>query len=128
MIIVFVWRPRGEHLYPVFAFQQHPAPAAGVMVWCAIAYNTRSSRVLIHGTMTAHRYVYAIMQPHALLLIQRLSGAIFQQEMLGRTWRGCYKTVSALLLPFLGLLDPQICLQLSTSGIIWDGELGLPRV
>ncbi|GFW05596.1 uncharacterized protein TNCV_4983661 [Trichonephila clavipes] len=37
--------------------------------------------------------------------------------MLGLTRQGCYKTVSALLLPFLGLPDPQICLQSSISGM-----------
>ncbi|GFU53084.1 hypothetical protein TNCV_3098681 [Trichonephila clavipes] len=31
MTIVFVWRPRGERLYPVFALQRHTAPTAGVM-------------------------------------------------------------------------------------------------
>ncbi|GFY35211.1 hypothetical protein TNCV_5045851 [Trichonephila clavipes] len=43
--------------------------------------------------------------------------------MLGLTRQGCHKTISALLLPFLDLPDPQICLQSSISGIIWDGEL-----
>ncbi|GFU65633.1 transposable element Tcb2 transposase [Trichonephila clavipes] len=38
---VRVWRPRGERLNPAFALQRHTAPAAGVMVWGAIAYNTR---------------------------------------------------------------------------------------
>ncbi|GFW20815.1 transposable element Tcb2 transposase [Trichonephila clavipes] len=45
-----VWRPRGEILNPAFALQQHTRPTAGVMEWGAIAYNTRSSMVLIHGT------------------------------------------------------------------------------
>ncbi|GFU49526.1 uncharacterized protein TNCV_1590711 [Trichonephila clavipes] len=38
--------PRGEHLNPSLALQQHFAPAAGVMVWGAIANNTRSPLVL----------------------------------------------------------------------------------
>ncbi|GFU24177.1 transposable element Tcb2 transposase [Trichonephila clavipes] len=50
---VRVWRPRGERLNPAFALQRHTAPAAGVMVWGAIAYNTRSPLVFIRGTMTA---------------------------------------------------------------------------
>ncbi|GFW95051.1 hypothetical protein TNCV_1496901, partial [Trichonephila clavipes] len=29
---VRVWRPRGEHLNPAFALQQHTTPTAGVMV------------------------------------------------------------------------------------------------
>ncbi|GFY11479.1 uncharacterized protein TNCV_3183171 [Trichonephila clavipes] len=44
----------------------------------------------------------------------------FNKTMLGLTRKECHKSVSALLLPFLGLPDPQICLQLSISGIIWD--------
>ncbi|GFT10128.1 uncharacterized protein TNCV_1115601 [Trichonephila clavipes] len=39
--------------------------------------------------------------------------------MLGFPRQGYHKTVSALLLPFLGLPDPQIYLQSSISGIIW---------
>ncbi|GFV73065.1 transposable element Tcb2 transposase [Trichonephila clavipes] len=46
----------------------------------AIAYNTRSPLVLIRGTMTAHWYVHDILQLHVLPLMQRLPGAIFQQE------------------------------------------------
>ncbi|GFX88122.1 transposable element Tcb2 transposase [Trichonephila clavipes] len=34
-------RPRGERLNPAFALQRFTAPTAGVMVQCAIAYNTR---------------------------------------------------------------------------------------
>ncbi|GFU58929.1 uncharacterized protein TNCV_4732091 [Trichonephila clavipes] len=43
------------------------------------------------------------------------------------TQQGCHKTVSSLLLPFLGLPDPHICLQSNISGIIWGGELCIPR-
>ncbi|GFX04606.1 transposable element Tcb1 transposase [Trichonephila clavipes] len=71
---VRVWRPRREHLNSAFALQRHTAPTAGVMVWGAIAYNTRSplDLVLISGTMTAQRYVHHILQPHMLPLMQRL--------------------------------------------------------
>ncbi|GFU43087.1 transposable element Tcb2 transposase, partial [Trichonephila clavipes] len=50
---VRVWRPRGERLNSAFALQRHTAPTAGVMVWGAIAYYTRSLLVLIRGIMTA---------------------------------------------------------------------------
>ncbi|GFS73835.1 transposable element Tcb2 transposase [Trichonephila clavipes] len=52
---VRVWRPRGERLNPAFALQRHTSPTVGVMVWGAIAYNTRPPLVLIRGTMTAQR-------------------------------------------------------------------------
>ncbi|GFU23493.1 transposable element Tcb2 transposase [Trichonephila clavipes] len=74
---VRVWRPRGERLNPAFTLQRHTTPTAGVMVWDAIAYNTRSPLVLIRGTMTAYRYVHGILLPHVLPLMQRLPGAIF---------------------------------------------------
>ncbi|GFY15285.1 transposable element Tcb2 transposase [Trichonephila clavipes] len=77
---VRVWRPRGEHFNPAFVLQQHTVPTADVMVWDAIAYNTRSLLVLIRGTKTAQRYIHDILQPHVLPLMQRLPGAIFQQD------------------------------------------------
>ncbi|GFU10328.1 transposable element Tcb1 transposase [Trichonephila clavipes] len=42
---VRVGRPRGERLNPVFALERHNASTAGVMVWCAIAYNSVSQTV-----------------------------------------------------------------------------------
>ncbi|GFS55940.1 transposable element Tcb2 transposase [Trichonephila clavipes] len=51
-----------------------------MMLWGVIAYNTRSPLVLIRGAMTAQRYVHDILQPHVLSLMQRLPGAIFQQD------------------------------------------------
>ncbi|GFV95302.1 transposable element Tcb2 transposase [Trichonephila clavipes] len=79
---VRVWRSGGERLNPAIVLKRHTAPTAGVMVWGATAYNTRSlsSLVLTRGTMTAQRYVYDILQPHVLPLMQQLLGAISQQE------------------------------------------------
>ncbi|GFV63586.1 transposable element Tcb2 transposase [Trichonephila clavipes] len=123
-----VWRPRGERLNQAFDLQRHSAPTAGVMVWGVIAYNTRSPLVLIRGTMTAKRNVHDILQPHVLPLMQRLQAAIFQQDNArphtARVSQNCFRTVTTL--PWSA--DPQICLQASISGIIWDGELGIPRV
>ncbi|GFW17304.1 transposable element Tcb1 transposase [Trichonephila clavipes] len=65
---VRVWRPRGERPNPAFALQRDTVPTAGVMVWGAIAYFTRSPLVLIRGNMIAQRYVHDILQPctHAM--------------------------------------------------------------
>ncbi|GFU74610.1 hypothetical protein TNCV_4900051 [Trichonephila clavipes] len=68
--------------------------------------------------MTTEWYVHGILQTHALPLMQRLQGAIFQQAMLGLTRQGCHKTISGLIFSFFGLHGPQICLQSSLSGII----------
>ncbi|GFY10505.1 hypothetical protein TNCV_2565331 [Trichonephila clavipes] len=79
--------------------------------------------------MTAQRYVHDIRHPHVLPLMQWLPGVIFQQyNAWPHTIRVSHKTVSALLLPFLDLPDPQIRVQSSIYGIIWDGGSGIPRV
>ncbi|GFW78265.1 transposable element Tcb1 transposase [Trichonephila clavipes] len=89
------------------------------MVWGAIAYNTRSSKVLIRGTMTVQPYVHDILQPHVLSVMQRLPRSIFQQDNsrphTARVSHYCFHTVITLL----GLPDPQICLQSNITGIIW---------
>ncbi|GFU42038.1 uncharacterized protein TNCV_4677191 [Trichonephila clavipes] len=77
--------------------------------------------------MTA-QWHHDILQPHALPFMQRSQEPFFNTTMLSLTRQGCHKTVSALLLPFLDLPDPHICLPSSISGIIWDGEVGIPRV
>ncbi|GFV86211.1 transposable element Tcb2 transposase [Trichonephila clavipes] len=100
----------------------HTTPTAGVMVWGAIAYNTRSSLVLISGTMTAQRYVHDILQPHVMPLTQRLPGALFNKTMLSLTRQGYHKTATTLSWPARSSdLSP-------IEHIIWDGELGIPRV
>ncbi|GFY23667.1 transposable element Tcb2 transposase [Trichonephila clavipes] len=97
---VRVWRPSAQRLNPAFALQRHTALTAGVMVWGAIAYNTRSPLVLIHGTMTAQRDVHDILQPNVLPLMQRLLGALFQQDNArphtARVSQVCLRTVTTL--------------------------------
>ncbi|GFT82750.1 transposable element Tcb2 transposase [Trichonephila clavipes] len=98
-----MWRPPGERLNPAFALQRHTTFTAGVMVWGAIAYNTWSPLVLIHGSMIAQWYVHDILQPHAWPLMQRLPGAIFQQDNArphtARLSQDCLRTVSTLPWP-----------------------------
>ncbi|GFY13906.1 transposable element Tcb2 transposase [Trichonephila clavipes] len=97
---VRVWRPRGERLNPAFALQRHTTLTAGVMVGGAIAYSTRSPLVLIRCTMTAQRYVHDILLPHVLPLMQRLPGAILQQDNalphMARVSQDCLCTVTTL--------------------------------
>ncbi|GFV62179.1 transposable element Tcb2 transposase [Trichonephila clavipes] len=103
VIRVRVWRPRGERLNPAFPLQRRTTSTAGVMLWGAIAYNTRSPLLLIRGKMTAQWYVHNILQPHVLLLMQRLPGAIFQQENArphtARVSQDCLRTVNTLPWP-----------------------------
>ncbi|GFU31668.1 transposable element Tcb2 transposase [Trichonephila clavipes] len=99
---------RNAHVQPTVSSaaiqaQQHTTPTAGVMVWDAIAYKTRSPLVLIRGTMTAQRNVHDILQPHVLQLMQRLPGAIFQpdnsQPHTARVSQACLRTVTTLPWP-----------------------------
>ncbi|GFX81471.1 uncharacterized protein TNCV_143211 [Trichonephila clavipes] len=100
---VRVWRSLGECLNPAFALQRHTTPTAGVMVWGASAYSTRSPLVLIRGTTTAQRYVYDILQPDVLPLMQRLPGDILQQvnaqPYTARVSQDCLHTVTTLPWP-----------------------------
>ncbi|GFV95444.1 transposable element Tcb1 transposase [Trichonephila clavipes] len=65
--------------------------------------STWSPLVLIHGTMTAQWYVHDILQPHVLPLIQRLPGALFQQDNVrphtARVSQVCLRTVNLLPWP-----------------------------
>ncbi|GFX43690.1 transposable element Tcb2 transposase [Trichonephila clavipes] len=92
---VRVWIPRGERLNPTFALQRHTTPTPGVMVWNAIAYNSRSSLVLIRDTMTVQWYVQDILQ--------RLPGAIFQQDNsqphMARVSQDCLRIVTIISWP-----------------------------
>ncbi|GFV33468.1 transposable element Tcb2 transposase [Trichonephila clavipes] len=87
------------------------------MVWGAIAHNTRSLLLLICGTMTAQRHVHDILQLHVLPLMQRLPGAIFQQDKArphtARVSQDCLRTVTTL--PW-----PDRAPYLSPIELIWD--------
>ncbi|GFX97915.1 uncharacterized protein TNCV_4905661 [Trichonephila clavipes] len=48
-------RSSGEHLNSTYDLQRHPDLPAGVMIWGAIDYYTRSSLISIDGTMTVLR-------------------------------------------------------------------------
>ncbi|GFV37184.1 RNase H domain-containing protein [Trichonephila clavipes] len=85
------------------------------MVWGVIAY--RSPLVLIRATMTAQRYVHDILQPHVLPLMQRLPGAIFQQDNAwphtARVSQDCLRTATTLPWP---ARSPYLC----PIEYIWD--------
>ncbi|GFT70188.1 transposable element Tcb1 transposase [Trichonephila clavipes] len=72
---VRVWRHPGERYN-----SPHTARTAGVMVWQAIAYNSRSTLIVMRGTLTSQRYVDDILRPHVGPFLNGLPGAIFQQD------------------------------------------------
>ncbi|GFU88148.1 transposable element Tcb2 transposase [Trichonephila clavipes] len=70
----------GERYNPPLTVLRHTARTAGVMVRGAIAYDSQSTLIVMHGTLTGQRYVDDILRPHLGPFINGLPGAIFQQD------------------------------------------------
>ncbi|GFU79417.1 transposable element Tcb2 transposase [Trichonephila clavipes] len=77
---VRVWRRSGERYNSPHTVLRHTARTAGVMVWGAIAYDSRSTLIGMRGTLTGQRYVDYILQLHIGPFLNGLPGAIFQQD------------------------------------------------
>ncbi|GFX32913.1 transposable element Tcb2 transposase [Trichonephila clavipes] len=75
-----VWRRTGQRSDPAFIVERHTAISQGVTVWGAISWDTRSSLVLLQGTLTARRYVEDILTPIVLPMLSSRPGAIYQQD------------------------------------------------
>ncbi|GFU70852.1 DDE_3 domain-containing protein [Trichonephila clavipes] len=50
------------------------------MVWGPIAYDSRSTLIVMRGTLTGQRYVDDILRPHVVSVLNGLPGAIFQKD------------------------------------------------
>ncbi|GFT59355.1 transposable element Tcb2 transposase [Trichonephila clavipes] len=59
---------------------RHTARTVGEMVWGAIAYDNRSTLIVMPGTLTGRRYIDDILRPHVGPILNGLRGAIFQQD------------------------------------------------
>ncbi|GFX37033.1 transposable element Tc1 transposase [Trichonephila clavipes] len=77
---VRVWRHPGERYNSHHTVLRHTDSKAGVMVWGAIAYDSRSILIVMRGTLTDQRYVDDIFRPHVGPFLNGLPGAIFQQD------------------------------------------------
>ncbi|GBN59326.1 Transposable element Tc1 transposase [Araneus ventricosus] len=75
-----VWRRPGERYNSTHVATRHIARTAGVIVWGAITYASRSALIVVRVTLTDQRYVNGILRPHVGPLLNGLLGAIFQQE------------------------------------------------
>ncbi|GFT89016.1 HTH_Tnp_Tc3_2 domain-containing protein [Trichonephila clavipes] len=75
-----VWRRTGQRSDPAFIVERHTAISQGVAVWGAISWDTRSSLVVLQGTLTARRYVDDILTPIVLPMLSSRPGAIYQQD------------------------------------------------
>ncbi|GFU60611.1 uncharacterized protein TNCV_1730201 [Trichonephila clavipes] len=61
-------------------FPTLPAQLAGVMIWGAIAYDIRSTLIVMRGTLMGQRSVDDILRPHVGPFLNGFPGAIFQQD------------------------------------------------
>ncbi|GFW97151.1 transposable element Tc1 transposase [Trichonephila clavipes] len=75
-----VWRRTGQRSDPAFIVERHTAISQGVTVWGAISWDTRSSLVVLQGTLTARRYVDDILTPIVPPMLSSRPGAIYQQD------------------------------------------------
>ncbi|GFW20143.1 transposable element Tcb1 transposase [Trichonephila clavipes] len=75
-----VWRRTGQRSDPAFIVERNTAISQGVTVWGAISWDTRSSLVVLQGTLTARRYVDDILTPIVLPMLSSRPGAIYQQD------------------------------------------------
>ncbi|UYV84264.1 hypothetical protein LAZ67_X001696 [Cordylochernes scorpioides] len=77
---VRVWRRRGERSNPAAIVERPIVRQRGIMVWGAIAYDSRSPLLRIQGTMTAQRYVDDVLRPVTLPYLQGVPNALYQQD------------------------------------------------
>ncbi|UYV63067.1 hypothetical protein LAZ67_2003045 [Cordylochernes scorpioides] len=77
---VRVWRRRGERSNPAAIVERPTVRQPGIMVWGAIAYDSRSPLLRIQGTMTAQRYVDDVLRPVTLPYLQGVPNALYQQD------------------------------------------------
>ncbi|UYV64878.1 hypothetical protein LAZ67_3002250 [Cordylochernes scorpioides] len=77
---VRVWRRRGERSNPAAIVERPTVRQRGIMVWGAIAYDSRSPLLPIQDTMTAQRYVDDVLRPVTLPYLQGVPNALYQQD------------------------------------------------
>ncbi|GFT05964.1 DDE_3 domain-containing protein [Trichonephila clavipes] len=59
---------------------RHTTCTAGVMVRGTIAYHSRSTLIVMRGTLTGQRFVDDFLRPHVGPFLNGLPGAVFQQD------------------------------------------------
>ncbi|GFT05781.1 DDE_3 domain-containing protein [Trichonephila clavipes] len=70
-------RRSGQRSDPAFIVEWHTAISQGVTVF---SWDTRSSLVVLQGTLTARRYVDDILTPIVLPMLSSRPDAIYQQD------------------------------------------------
>ncbi|GFV12588.1 hypothetical protein TNCV_4425411 [Trichonephila clavipes] len=80
------------------------------MLWGAIAYDSRSTLIVMRGTLTGQRYVDDILRPHVGPFLNGLPGAKFSSKiMLIRIQQEFLKTSYVIFRLFHGRPAPPIC-------------------
>ncbi|GFW10676.1 transposable element Tcb2 transposase [Trichonephila clavipes] len=77
---VRVWRRPDERYNSPHTFLRHTARTACVMVWRTIEYDSRSTLIVMRGTLMGQRYVDDILRHYVGPFLNGLPGAIFQQD------------------------------------------------
>ena len=77
---MLVRRRPGERLEPSCLRRRHRGPTPGVMVWGAISYDSRSTLVVIPGTLTANVYIRLVIVPVVLPFMNTIPGGRFQHD------------------------------------------------
>ncbi|GFV19824.1 hypothetical protein TNCV_480501 [Trichonephila clavipes] len=79
------------------------------MDWRAIACDSRSTFIVMRGTLTCQRYVDDILQPHVGPFLNGLPGTIFQQDNAVRIQQELLTTSYVIFRLFYGRPAPPIC-------------------
>ncbi|GFV44014.1 transposable element Tcb2 transposase [Trichonephila clavipes] len=79
---VRVWRHPGERYNSSPTVLRHTALTTGVMVWGGIAYDSRSTLIVMRGTLTDQRYVDDILRLHVGPFLNGLPGAKFYSKIM----------------------------------------------
>ncbi|GFY28998.1 transposable element Tcb2 transposase [Trichonephila clavipes] len=87
------------------------------MVWEAIAYDSRSTLIVMRGTLMGQRYVVDILRPHVGFFLNGLPGTIFQQD---NARPHTARVAQDLLHPFQTLPWPARSPDLSPVEHVWD--------
>ncbi|GFX70094.1 transposable element Tcb2 transposase [Trichonephila clavipes] len=111
-----MWRRPGERYNSSHTVLRHTVRTAGVMVWGTIAYDSRSTLIVMRGTLTGQRYV-DILRPHVGPFLNGLPGTIFQQD---NARQHTARVAQDFLRHFQTLPWPTRSLDLSPVVHVWD--------
>ncbi|GFU68733.1 transposable element Tcb2 transposase [Trichonephila clavipes] len=106
-------RSPGERFNFPHTVLRHTSRTAGVMVWGAIGYDSRSSLIVMRGTLTGQRYFDDILRPHVVPFLNGLPGTTHtfsSKIMLVRIQQELLKTSYVVFRLFHGHPTPPISL------------------